>query len=198
MTDYFKHELAVVHEDARVGEGTRVWAFVNIQAGAVVGRGCNICDGSFIEKGAVVGNHVTIKHHVSVFDGVTIEDDVFVGSNVAFINDRYPRGHREDSWTLEKTLIKKGATLGSNSTILCGLTVGEFAVIGAGSVLTKDAPAHAVMCGNPARAQGYACRCGRRLNDNLKCSCGRQYTQDELSWKPEVRRGKKEDGRKSV
>lgn len=180
---YFKHEQAIVHEGARVGEGTRVWAFANIQAGAVIGRGCNICDGSFVEKGAVVGDHVTIKHHVSVFDGVTIEDDVFVGSNVAFINDRYPRSHREDQWTLEKTLIKKGATLGSNSTILCGLTVGEFAVIGAGSVVTKDVPAHRIMGGNPAQMMGYACHCGRRLNYDLQCSCGRQYAQEELSRK---------------
>ncbi len=172
---YFKHDQALVDEKAQIGEGTRVWAFANVQAGAVVGCECNICDGSFVEAGAIVGDHVTIKHHVQVFDGVTIEDDVFVGSNVAFINDRYPRSHREDAWTLEKTVIKKGATLGSNSVILCGVTVGEYAVIGAGSVVTKDVPPHTVVYGNPAGANGYVCRCGRKLNSDLKCSCGKEY-----------------------
>src|SRR3989338_4395178 len=112
---FFKHYTALVHPGAKIGEGTRLWAFTNIQDGAKIGEHCNICDGSFVEKGAVVGNHVTIKHHVSVFDGVTIEDDVFVASNIAFINDRNPRSNRKDAWTLEKTLIKKGATLGTNA-----------------------------------------------------------------------------------
>lgn len=172
---YFKHEKALVHPEAGIGDETRIWAFANIQAGAVIGRGCNICDGSFVEKGAVVGNHVTIKHHVSVFDGVTIEDDVFVGSNIAFINDRYPRSHREDPWTLEKTLVKKGATLGSNAVVLCGITIGTYAVVGAGSVVTKDVPAHAIVVGNPAEFKGYACRCGRKLDQDLRCGCGQQH-----------------------
>lgn len=174
--DYFKHEQAIVGEGAQIGEGTRIWAFANIQAGAVIGKECNICDGSFVEKGAVIGDHVTIKHHVEVFDGITIEDDVFVGSNVAFINDRYPRSHRKDQWNLEKSIIKKGATIGSNSVILCGIIVGEYAVVGAGSVVTKNIPANTIVRGNPAKVQGYACYCGRRINDSLKCSCGKQYT----------------------
>jgi acetyltransferase-like isoleucine patch superfamily enzyme len=176
--DYFKHAQALVHEKAQIGRGTRVWAFANIQEGATVGRECNICDGSFVERGAVVGNHVTIKHHVQVFDGVTIEDDVFVGSNTAFVNDRYPRSHRKDAWTLEKTLVKKGATLGSNSVILCGVTIGEYAIVGAGSVVTKNVPAHAIVCGNPAVGQGYACACGRKLDKRFACACGKKYTKD--------------------
>lgn len=178
--NYFKHKTALVDKKARIGKGTRIWAFTNVQAGAVIGRGCNICDGSFVEKGAVVGNNVTIKHHVAVFDGVTIEDDVFIGSNVAFINDRYPRSHRKDPWVLEKTIVQKGATIGSNAVILCGVTIGEYAVVGAGSVVTKDVPSFAVVCGNPAARRGYACRCGRKLDENLKCSCGCRYTKDEL------------------
>jgi len=173
--NYFKHDHALVDGKARIGDGTRIWAFTNIQAGAVIGKECNICDGSFVEQGAVVGDHVTLKHHVSVFNGVTIEDDVFVGSNVAFINDRHPRSHQEGEWTLEKTLIKKGASVGSNSTILCGVTVGEYAVVGAGSVITKSVPAHTIMCGNPAAPKGCACRCGLKLNNDLKCTCGKQY-----------------------
>ncbi len=161
---YFKHEKALVEEGAQIGEGTRLWAFTNIQAGAVIGKNCNVCDGSFVEKGVVIGDHVTIKHHVAIFDGVTIEDDVFIGSNVAFINDRYPRAHRCDPWTLEKTVIKKGAAIGSNATILCGLTVGEYAFVGAGSVVTRNVPAYTLIYGNPARIKGYVCRCGKKLN----------------------------------
>lgn len=177
---YFKHEKALVHDEAKIGDGTRIWGFTNIQEGAVIGQECNICDGSFVERGAVIGDHVTIKHHVSVFNGVTIKNDVFVGSNVAFINDRHPRSHRGSDWVLEKTLVGKGASLGSNSTILCGITIGEYAVIGAGSVVTKDVGAHAILYGNPARQQGYACRCGLKLDRNLKCSCGREYSANDL------------------
>jgi len=177
---YFKHEKALVDDKAAIGDGTRIWAFTNIKKGAVIGRECNICDGCFVEKGSVIGDHVTIKHHVSVFDGVTLEDEVFVGSNVAFINDRHPRSHAGDGWVLEKTLVKKGASIGSNSTILCGITIGEYAVIGAGSVVTKDVGAHAIVCGNPALQQGHACCCGQKLDNEFKCSCGCEYTANEL------------------
>lgn len=179
--DYFKHDKAIVEDGARIGKATRIWAFTNIQNGAAIGAHCNICDGCFVEKGAVIGDHVTVKHHVAVFDGVTLEDDVFVGSNVAFINDRHPRSHRQDDWTLEKTTVKKSTSLGSNSVILCGLTVGAYAVVGAGAVVTRDVPPHAIITGNPGVITGHACRCGLRLNDNLKCSCGAQYTKEDLA-----------------
>jgi acetyltransferase-like isoleucine patch superfamily enzyme len=172
---YFSHDKALVDQGAQIGDGTRIWAFTHIQGGALIGADCNVCDGSFVEKGAVVGNHVTIKHHVAVFAGVTIEDDVFVGSNVAFINDRRPRSNREDEWKFEKTVIQKGATLGSNSSILCGVTIGPYAVIGAGTVVTKDVPAHAIVCGNPGVVKGHACVCGQRLHDDLECSCGKKF-----------------------
>lgn len=172
---FFKHEKASVHPEAKIGDGTRIWANTNIQAGAVIGKGCNICDGSFVEKGAIVGNAVTVKHHVSIFDGVTIEDNVFIGSNIAFINDRYPRSARHDAWTLEKTLIKKGATIGSNAVVMCGLTVGEYAMIGAGAVVIRDVPPFAIMVGSPAKCVGYACVCGRKLDKKYQCAqCRRQ------------------------
>ena len=172
---YTAHDKALVHPKAKIGEGTRIWAFVNVQEGAVIGKHCKIADGCFIEKGGVVGNYVTLKNHVFVFEGVTIEDDVFIGANVAFINDRYPRGHRLDQWTLEKVTVKKGATIGANATILCGVTIGEYALIGAGSVVTRDVPRHGLILGNPGVLKGYACQCGHTLDKKLKCVCGRQY-----------------------
>lgn len=186
--NYFRHEKALVEDGAVIGDGTRLWAFTNIQAGALIGKNCNICDGTFVEKGVRIGDHVTIKHHVAIFNGVTIEDDVFIGSNVALINDRYPRSHRAGGWKLEKTVIKKGAAVGSNAVILCGLMIGEYAFVGAGSVVTQNVPAYALVYGNPARVQGYVCRCGQKLNvsrgllgrwicqfKKIGCSCGCQY-----------------------
>ena len=147
---YLKHKTALVGKKAKIGDNTRLWAFCNIQDGAVIGSGCNLRDGCYVEKGAVIGNNVTIKNNVCVFEGVTLEDQVFVGVNVVFINDRHPKS-RNKNWTLEKTRVKKGASIGSNATILCGITVGEGAMVGAGSVVTKDVPAGATVLGNPAR-----------------------------------------------
>ncbi len=172
---FFKHDQALVHPEAKIGEGTRVWAFANIQKGAVIGEKCNVCDGCYIENGAIVGNHVTVKNGVEIYNGVTVEDDVFLGAHSTFINDRYPRSNRQDAWTLEKTLVQKGATIGANATILCGVTIGEYAVVGAGSVVTKNVPAYTIVIGNPARVSGRACRCGRKLNKDLKCVCGLKY-----------------------
>lgn len=172
---FFQHKKALVDPKAKIGNDTKIWAFANIQRGAVIGNGCKICDGCFVETGAIIGNHVTIKNGVSVFNGITLEDDVFCGANCAFINDRYPRSHRKDPWVMERTLIKKGVTIGSNATILCGLTIGEYAVIGAGSVVTKNVAPYAIVLGNPALYKGYACRCGRKLNLSLKCTCGLKY-----------------------
>jgi len=172
---FFKHERALVHPNAQIGEGSRVWANANILAGAVIGEHCNICDGCYVERGAVIGDHVTVKNGVAVFDGVSLADDVFVGAGVAFINDRNPRSHRSDSWVLEKILVKKGATIGANATVMCGVTIGAYAVVGAGCVVIKNVPDYTVVVGNPARVTGYACRCGRSLNDQLKCACGASY-----------------------
>jgi UDP-2-acetamido-3-amino-2,3-dideoxy-glucuronate N-acetyltransferase len=172
---FFKHERALVHPNAQIGEGSRVWANANILEGAIIGEHCNICDGCYVERGAIIGNHVTLKNGVAVFDGVTLEDDVFVGSGVAFINDRNPRSHRSDAWVLEKTLVQKGATIGANATVMCGVTIGTYAVVGAGCVVIKNVPDYTIVVGNPARWAGYACRCSRTLNDDLKCACGASY-----------------------
>ncbi len=181
---YFRHKTALLGPKAHIGEKAKIWAFVNIQDGAVIGKSCKICDGCFIEKGVVIGDRVTLKNGISVFEGVTLEDDVFCGANVVFINDRYPRSRRNDPWVLEKTLLKKGATLGSNATVLCGVTIGEYAMVGAGSVVTRDVESYTIVAGNPARFQGYACRCGRKLSIPSRCSCGMRFTMEKHILQP--------------
>lgn len=152
---FFKHEQAIVEApDDHVGEGTRVWAFAHILPGAVIGRDCNVCDHVFIENHVAVGDRVTIKCGVQLWDGVTIEDDVFIGPNVTFTNDPFPRS-RQHLDRYPPTLIRKGASIGANATILPGLTVGAGAMVGAGAVVTRSVPPHAVVVGNPARIVRY-------------------------------------------
>ena len=184
-SNFFRHDKALIHPEAQIGEGTRIWAFVNIQSGAEIGRACNICDGCFIEKGSRIGNGVTLKNGVNVFEGVTLEDNVFCGSHTTFINDRYPRAENKQ-WSMEKTLVKRGATIGSNATILCGLTIGAYAFIAAGSVVTKDVGDYALYAGNPAHFCGYVCRCGKKLNSELTCGCGRSYVLSDKRLQPKV------------
>lgn len=141
------HQLADCQ--AHMPESTNIWQFCVVLPKAQIGENCNICSHCFIENEAVIGNNVTIKCGVQVWDGITIEDNVFIGANVTFTNDRYPKS-RSSEWQLERTCVKKGASIGAGSTILCGLTIGENAMIGAGSVVTKDVPAGEVWVGNPA------------------------------------------------
>lgn len=151
--DFFQHPQAIV-ESKNIGKGTRLWAFSHVLPGAVIGSDCNICDHTFIENDVVLGNRVTIKCGVQVWDGVTLEDDVFVGPNVTFTNDPMPRSKQYPVFS--KTVVRKGASLGANATILPGLTIGINAMIGAGSVVTRDVPPNAIVVGNPARISGYA------------------------------------------
>jgi acetyltransferase-like isoleucine patch superfamily enzyme len=149
---YFAHSHALV-ESLEIGADTRIWAFAHVLPGARIGADCNICDHVYIENDVVIGNRVTIKCGVQIWDGVRLEDDVMVGPNATFTNDLYPRS--KQAYELKRTLVKKGASIGANATILCGITVGENAMIGAGAVVTKNVPPCAVVMGNPARIIRY-------------------------------------------
>ena len=153
--DFFQHERAIV-ESEHIGEKTRVWAFAHILPGARVGRECNICDHTFIENDVVIGDRVTIKSGVQLWDGVRLEDEVFVGPNATFTNDLFPRSKQyPDADKIPRTLVKRGASIGANATILPGITIGESAMVGAGSVVTHNVPPNAIVAGNPAKIIAY-------------------------------------------
>ena len=150
----FVHPSAIVEEGATIGAGTRLWAFAHVLPRARIGRDCNVCDQVFIENDVVIGDRVTVKSGVQLWDGIVLEDDVFVGPNATFTNDRFPRS-REYQEKLPPTLVRHGASIGANATIMAGVTVGSRAMVGAGAVVTSDVPAHAIVTGNPARIAGY-------------------------------------------
>jgi acetyltransferase-like isoleucine patch superfamily enzyme len=149
---FFQHSHALV-ESSTIGEATRIWAFAHVLPGARIGADCNICDHVFIENDVIIGDRVTVKCGVQLWDGVRLEDDVMVGPNATFTNDKYPRG--KQPFELLGTVVKAGASIGANATILCGITIGRKAMVGAGSVVTKDVPDGALVMGNPARVVRY-------------------------------------------
>jgi UDP-2-acetamido-3-amino-2,3-dideoxy-glucuronate N-acetyltransferase len=166
----FIHPTAEVEAGAEIGAGTKVWHLCHIRRGARLGEGCVIGRGVFVDAGVSVGHRVKIQNYVSVFHGVTIEDGVFVGPHVCFTNDLLPRAvnpdlsaKAADDWTVSETRVEVGASIGANSTIRCGITIGRWAMIGAGSVVTKDVPDHALVVGNPARLIGYVDKAGKRV-----------------------------------
>ena len=162
MSNHFIHPAAIVETD-QVGADTRIWAFVHILKGARIGSNCNICDHCFIENDVVIGNNVTIKSGIYIWDGVTLEDHVFLGPNVVLTNDLRPRSKAYHG-SFEKTLIKKYASIGANSTVLCGITIGEYSMAGIGSVITKNVPAYALVYGNPAQQHGWVDEQGNKMS----------------------------------
>jgi len=171
----FVHDKALC-ESEHVGARTRVWAFAHIMPGAIVGADCNVGDHAFIETGARVGDRVIVKNNALIWDKVTLEDDVFVGPNAVFTNDFIPRvAFKNPPEKFLSTLVRRGASIGANVTIVCGVTIGEQAFVGAGSVVVRDVPAHAMVVGNPARRIGWLCACGQKLPATLVCPCGRAY-----------------------
>ena len=180
MSDHFQHRLAVVEPGATIGKRTRIWAFVHILSGVTIGEDCNVCDHTFIESDVRIGNRVTIKCGVSLWDGVVVEDDVFIGPNAVFTNDKRPRSRKHPDQFPTITL-KEGASLGANCTILPGITIGRWAMVGAGAVVTHDVPDYAWVAGSRARLVGWGCQCGERralrAARRLVCGCGRRYQQ---------------------
>jgi UDP-2-acetamido-3-amino-2,3-dideoxy-glucuronate N-acetyltransferase len=172
----FFHSTAIVDPEAQIGSGTRVWCFCQLMAGAVIGEDCNIGNGCFIESGVTIGNHVKIKNNVALYTGVVVEDDAFLGPNCVFTNVINPRSFIERKKEFKQTFVKKGASIGANATIVCGHTIGRYAFVGAGSVVTKDVPDYALVYGNPAKQHGFVCECGEKLDFSLTCKkCGKSY-----------------------
>ena len=173
MSNTFIHPSANVSEKAKIGEGTKVWINVQIRENVKVGTDCIISKDVYLDHGIEIGNRCKIQNSVSVYSGVTIRDEVFVGPNVAFTNDKIPRAFNAN-WKITPTLVEMGASIGANATIVCGITIGKYAMIAAGAVVTKSVPDYALVAGNPAKVIGYVCECGNRLNDARQCiSCGK-------------------------
>lgn len=165
MKPYYIHPKAVVEKGAILGKNTRVWAFAHVMKQAIVGKDCNLGDFSFVETGAILGNHVTVKNGVQIYEGVIAKDGVFIGPNAVFTNDLHPRSFlkRPKKTWLKKTIINEGATIGAGAVILCGNTIGEFAMIGAGAIVTHDVQPYALVIGTPAHFHSWICRCGKKL-----------------------------------
>lgn len=177
MKDCFVHESSYVDEGASVGTGTKIWHFCHVQGGAVIGRNCSLGQNVNVGGGARIGDGVRIQNNVSVYDGVELEDGVFCGPSCVFTNVAIPRAEFPVGGKYQRTLVCRGASLGANSTVVCGHTVGRYAMVAAGAVVTRDVPAHALMAGVPARRIGWVCECGRKLDAELKCGCGRSYRE---------------------
>lgn len=172
---FFVHPSSYVDDGVEIGSGTKVWHFCHIQNGARLGHDCLLGQNVNIGCGVVIGNGVRIQNNVSVYEGVEIQDNVFCGPSCVFTNVAAPRAHFPVHGVYAKTLIKEGASLGANCTVVCGHTIGRCALIAAGAVVTHNVPDYALMAGVPARRIGWVCECGQRLDDSLTCKCGRQY-----------------------
>lgn len=177
MSNYFVHESSYVDDDVEIGNGTKIWHFCHIQKGARIGENCSFGQNVNVSNNVKIGNGVKVQNNVSIYEGVELEDYVFCGPSMVFTNDltpraKYPKGHAG----YKHTLIKTGATIGANATIVCGHELGEWCTIAAGAVITKNVPAHALMAGVPAKQIGWVCECGQVLNDDLECpDCKRTY-----------------------
>jgi len=182
MSDFFAHESCYVDEGAVVGAGTKIWHFSHVMSGARIGRGCNIGQNVVVSPDVVVGDNCKIQNNVSLYTGVVLEDDVFCGPSMVFTNVVNPRSHVSRKHEYKATLVRHGASIGANATVVCGHTIGRFAFIGAGAVVTRDVPDYALVIGNPGRVAGWMCECGVKLSSGANppvqagCrACGATY-----------------------
>jgi UDP-2-acetamido-3-amino-2,3-dideoxy-glucuronate N-acetyltransferase len=166
--NFFVHPSAHVEQNARVGSDTKIWINVQIRENVEIGNSCIISKDVYIDHSVKIGNRCKIQNSVSIYNGVTIGDDVFVGPNAVFTNDKVPRAFNSD-WKITPTTVMNGASIGANATLVCGIEIGEYAMVAAGSVVTKNVPSHALVMGNPAKIVGSVCMCGRRLDDHGFC-----------------------------
>lgn len=186
---YFQHESSYVDEPCVIGKGTKIWHFSHIMKNSRLGENCNIGQNVVVSPDVTIGNNVKIQNNVSIYTGCILEDDVFCGPSMVFTNVINPRSHvtRRDEY--KTTLVRRGASLGANSTIVCGITIGKYAFVGAGSVVTRDVPDYALIYGNPARPRGWMCQCGVHLafqGDKSKCAaCGSSYRKHNDIVSPE-------------
>ena len=188
MSDYYVHPSSFVDEGAVVGKGTKIWHFCHVLPGAVIGERCNIGQNCVIMPGTRLGDNVKMQNNVSVYEGVELEDDVFCGPSMVFTNVGTPRSHVNRRGEYERTLVKRGASIGANATVVCGHTLGRYSFVGAGAVVTKDVKDYALVVGNPARQIGWMCQCGERLamkNGASTCPrCGTRYQEREGALQP--------------
>ncbi len=181
MAEYFVHESSYVDDNVKIGKGTKIWHFSHILKGAEIGENCSLGQNVNVGNNVKIGNGCKLQNNVSVYEGVEMEDYVFCGPSMVFTNDLTPRAkYPKGSAGYKKTLLKEGATVGANATIVCGHNIGRWAMIAAGAVVTKNVKDHALMAGVPAKQIGWVCECGAILGEDLKCSaCGREYTEAE-------------------
>jgi UDP-2-acetamido-3-amino-2,3-dideoxy-glucuronate N-acetyltransferase len=184
MTAFFAHESSYIDDGAVIGAGTRIWHFCHIMPGAVIGAGCNLGQNVVVMNGARLGNNVKVQNNVSIYEGVTLEDDVFCGPSCVFTNVTNPRSHIPRKAEYRPTVVRRGATIGANATVICGATLGEYSFIGAGAVVRGEVPAYALMIGVPARRVGWMCECGVRLDllptgEGPCVACGARYRMED-------------------
>jgi UDP-2-acetamido-3-amino-2,3-dideoxy-glucuronate N-acetyltransferase len=192
MSETFIHESSYVDDGAQVGAGTKIWHFCHVMPGAVIGERCSLGQNVVVMGGTRLGANCKIQNNVSIYEGVELEDDVFCGPSMVFTNVMNPRSHVSRRHEYRRTLVRRGASIGANATIVCGTTLGEYAFIGAGAVVAKDVPAYALMVGVPARRIGWMCQCGERLPDSgagTCASCGTEYVRSGEGIQPAAKSG---------
>ncbi|MFO8110558.1 MAG: acyltransferase [Thermoplasmata archaeon] len=162
--DYFNQKTSTVEKDADIGEDTKIWHYAHVRSGSKIGKNCNLGKDVYVDEGVVIGDNVRIQNGVSLYKGVLVKDDVFLGPHMTFTNDLYPRANN-NGWVAVETLVKKGASIGAHATVISGVTIGEYSMVGAGAVVTKDVPDFGLVYGNPAVLKGFVCYCGSRLSE---------------------------------